>query len=139
MAVELNDMKAKYADRFEISEGNGWLTINELTPMGDDFPATQRPAFLEYNVDVLDTRFSDTLDGRSRNVWLRNTEGRGFKSVSYDPGLGIWQVSENGEPTAFCDLDLESREMFAEWLKTMDAYVSESIPELEQIIKERND
>lgn len=135
----IDALKEKYKGNFEITNGeNGWVRIKGLVALGKEYPTVERPAFIDYNVEVSDPRFGDTLDDRSRNVWIRNSQGSGLQSVSYCSGMGIWQVSEGIEPMPFGDLNPGSREMVKRWLGMMDSYISSSIPELEKLIKDRN-
>jgi hypothetical protein len=137
MAIAITKLAKKYGGRFNITGKDGWLAIRGRTPLPEDYHNARRKAFLDYNVEILDPRFSDTLEDRTRNVWLRDEQGRGFRSVSYCSGIGIWQVSQDGNPMAFNDLNSQSQETAAQWLKKIDDYVSESIPEVEQLIKQR--
>lgn len=138
MTIAIIKLAKKYGDKFNIAGNNGWLAIQGRTPLPEEYHNTNNKAFLDYNVEILDSRFSDTLEDRSRNVWLRDEQGRGFRSVSYCAGMGIWQVSQDGNPMAFNDLNPPSQDMVERWLKIIDDYVTKSIPEIEPLIKQRN-
>lgn len=90
MELNITELQEKYACKFTISEGKGWLRIRSLKPMFKNHPAANGPAYLDYNIEKNDDRPNASLEDRSRNVWLRDSRGEGVISVSYCGGMGIW-------------------------------------------------
>ncbi len=131
---KIAELQKQHADTFEITAEKGWLRIKSKTPTYTDHPAINGPAYLDYNINYDDHRQPEYSD-MSRNVWLRTKAGKGFMHVSYCGGLGIWQVSELGEPVAASDISSESKRLVEDWLKSMDDYVLKHIPGLEEALK----
>jgi hypothetical protein len=125
-------LNQKYAGKVELSltESSKMIHVKLLEPM--DHPTGQ--VYLNYTIDLEDHREVGFND-RTRNLWLRNEDGRGIQSVSYCGGMGVWQVSQGGEPMAFGDLPESSQKMVEEWLEAMDKRVFDAVPELKPLIK----
>lgn len=135
MKQKLEDIQARYKGTFEIITAKGWVNVKAKTPTYTSHPAVGGPAFLDYSIEAEDNRPGATLEDRSRNVWLRDSNGKGIQHASYCGGMGIWQVSQEGIPQAFSDLNPGSQDMVKDWLKMMDEYILKKVPELKEYLE----
>lgn len=132
----LKEIKDKYAEMFRIKKSKGWINIKSVNPIRENHPAIQGHVYLDYTIEQKDHRDA-TLEDRSRNVWLRDSNGKGIQSVSYCGGLGVWQVSQRGVPVAGGDLTDEEMDMIKGWLKRTDKYVFGNMPELKELLEKQ--
>lgn len=136
MEKKLKELQEKYVDLFKITDSKGWINIKSVDPVYDNHPTIDGPAYLDYTIEKKDHR-KVTLEDRSRNVWLRDGSRRGIQSVSYCGGLGIWQVSQGGVPIAGGDLGDREVKIVENWLKCMDEYIFERMPELKKFLEQQ--
>lgn len=129
------ELQEKYVELFKITFPNGWLKAYSKKAIFNKHPAVEGPSFLDYEIEKEGHHNNATLENRSRTVWLKDSNGKGFMQVIYLNGQGIVQVSECGKYIYFTNLDSAQKRMIQKWLKRIDNYVFKKMPDLKTFLE----